>query len=252
MNQKVKSIGKKVLTIIAATAVVVYIVYAIFHFNRERDNSLCMGVEVAIMDSSDIQFIHPGDVKNVIKDMEPELAGKNMNSLNTTQIERTLVKRLIAIKDVEVYKTPESKLRINIWQRHPVLRIIKDSGFDCYIDSEGKSMPIPSLDPAYVPVATGVISDTFATNTLFKFAKFLQKDKFWNAQIEQFHVKYNGDVNLVPRVGGHIIEMGKLTNYKEKLDKLEKVYAEAFPEKGWDIYSTINLKFDQQVVCTKK
>ncbi|MCQ2208411.1 MAG: hypothetical protein MJZ02_09360 [Paludibacteraceae bacterium] len=252
MNQKVKSIGKKVLTIIAATAVVVYIVYAIFHFNRERDNSLCMGVEVAIMDSSDIQFIHPGDVKNVIKDMEPELAGKNMNSLNTTLIERTLVKRLIAIKDVEVYKTPESKLRINIWQRHPVLRIIKDSGFDCYIDSEGKSMPIPSLDPAYVPVATGVISDTFATNTLFKFAKFLQKDKFWNAQIEQIHVKYNGDVNLVPRVGGHIIEMGKLTNYKEKLDKLEKVYAEAFPEKGWDIYSTINLKFDQQVVCTKK
>ena len=252
MNGKVKQIAKKVVTALAFTAAAAYIVYAILHFNSERDNSLCMGVEVAIMDSCDIQFIHPGDVRNVIKDLEPDLAGKNMNSLNTTEIERILVRRLIAIKDVEVYKTPESKLRINIWQRHPVLRIVKNTGYDCYIDSEGDPMPIPSLDPAYVPIASGFISDTFATNTLYKFAKFLQKDKFWNAQIEQIYVKYNGDVNLVPRVGGQIIEMGKLTNYEEKLEKLEKVYTEAFPEKGWSNYSTINLKFDQQVICTKK
>jgi DNA polymerase-1 len=39
---------------------------------------------------------------------------------------------------------------------------------------------------------------------------------------------------------------------EEKLGKLEKVYTEAFPEKGWSNYSTINLKFDQQVICTKK
>ena len=64
----------------AFTAAAAYIVYAILHFNRERDNSLCMGVEVAIMDSCDIQFIHPGDVRNVIKDLEPDLAGKNMNA----------------------------------------------------------------------------------------------------------------------------------------------------------------------------
>lgn len=252
MNEKVKVIGKKALTAVAFIAIVVYVVYAIFHFNRERDNSLCMGIEVAIMDSSEIQFIQSSDVINVIKGMEPELAGKNMSRLNTTDIERTLVKKLIAIKDVEVYKTPSSKLQVNIWQRHPVLRVINNTGYDRYIDNDGKSMPIPNLEPAYVPVANGYISDTFATNTLYKFAKFLKSDKFWNAQIEQIYVKHNQEVILVPRVGGHTIEMGKLTNYEEKLNKLEKVYTNAFPEKGWDNYSTINLKFDQQVVCTKK
>ena len=61
--------------------------------------------------------------------------------------------------------------------------------------------------------------------------KFLQKDKFWNAQIEQIYVKYNGDVNLVPRVGGQIIEMGKLTNYEEKLENWKKSIRRLSPKK---------------------
>lgn len=252
MNEKVKNTAKKVLIGLAFTALSVYMVFAVLHFGNERDNAICMGIDIDIKDSSEIMFIRPSDVKAVIKEMEPDMLGKNMSTLNTTKMERMLVKKLIAIKKVECYKTPDSKLHVNIWQRHPILRIIKNTGYDNYIDTEGKSMPIPSLDPAFVPIATGAINDTTTTRKLYEFALFLQQNKFWNAQIEQIHVKHNGEVNLVPRVGCHIIEMGKLDDYETKLEKLEKLYTEALPRNGWSQYSTVNLKFDQQVICTKK
>ncbi|MCQ2192739.1 MAG: cell division protein FtsQ [Paludibacteraceae bacterium] len=252
MNEKTKMTIKRIATGVAFTVTVAYMLFAIIRFNYDRDNSLCMGLNVTIKDSADIQFIHKGDVQNFINEYEPELHGKNMNLLNTTELERKLTKHLVAIKNIECYKTPDCKLQINIWQRHPILRITKNTGLDYYIDADGCLMPIPSMEPAYVPIASGEIRDSFATGTLYKFAKFLNGDHFWDSQIEQIYVKHNGEVRLVPRVGHHIIEMGKLDNFEEKLDKLEKVYSEAFPEKGWNQYSVINLKFDNQVICTKK
>lgn len=252
MNQKVRHTAIKALAGIAIAAMSAYALFATFHFSHERENAVCLDIEVEIKDSTDIQFIHPDDVNKLVNKLEPGLRGSNMKTLNTTKLERQLVKKLVAVKKVECYKTPDSKLHINIWQRHPLLRIVKNTGYDMYLDQEGRLMPIPSLEPAFVPIATGAIADTFATHSLYEFAKYLKADKLWNAQIEQIHVKSNGEVNLVPRVGCHIIELGKLDNYQEKLGKLEKLYTEALPRKGWNIYSKINLKFDQQVICTRK
>ena len=44
---------------------------------------------------------------------------------------------------------------------------------------------------------------------LYKFGVFLQKNSFWNAQIEQIHVLPGRNIELVPRVGDHIIYLGK-------------------------------------------
>ena len=40
---------------------------------------------------------------------------------------------------------------------------------------------------------------------LYKFGVFLQKNSFWNAQIEQIHVLPGKNIELVPRVGDHLI-----------------------------------------------
>ena len=55
----------------------------------------------------------------------------------------------------------------------------------------------------------------------------MQNNKFWEAQIEQIHVLSDKDVELVPRVGDHIIYLGKLDGFERKLERMK-----AFYEKG--------------------
>ena len=57
---------------------------------------------------------------------------------------------------------------------------------------------------------------------------------------------------LIPRVGEQKIHIGNLDNTKEKLDNLYQFYNVALPIKGWQTYSDINLKYKNQIVCTKK
>jgi len=56
----------------------------------------------------------------------------------------------------------------------------------------------------------------------------------------------------VPRVGAHMIMLGSLENYRGKLHKLMVLYREGFSRVGWNQYEWINLKYKDQVICTKK
>jgi cell division protein FtsQ len=112
-------------------------------------------------------------------------------------------------------------------------------------------MPVPNNFSAYVPIATGYIEESYAKQQLYEFALFLQKDKFWNSQIEQIYVAPNSDIELIPRVGNHQIILGKIEDYTENLTKLKVFYEKGLNNVGWNKYSKINLKYKNQVVCTK-
>ena len=105
---------------------------------------------------------------------------------------------------------------------------------------------------ANVPIATGYVEKEFAKSDLYKFALFLQENDFWNDLIVQIVVDENYDVILIPRVGNCRILLGTLSDFEEKLDKLMLFYKQVVPKMGWDKYSMINLKFKNQIVCTKK
>ena len=60
------------------------------------------------------------------------------------------------------------------------------------------------------------------------------------------------EFELVPEFGSHIIVLGDLSDLDKKLRKLNAFYQQALLEEGLNKYKTINLKFDNQVVCVKK
>jgi cell division protein FtsQ len=119
------------------------------------------------------------------------------------------------------------------------------------MDEEGLILPIPRNFSAYIPVASGSIDKEYAKNKLLDFAFFLQSDKFWNSLISQIYVAPNGDVELTPVVGNHQIILGKIEDYKDNLDKLRLFYEKGLNKVGWNKYSIINLKYKDQIVCTK-
>ena len=109
------------------------------------------------------------------------------------------------------------------------------------------------LSDTYTPkvvVATGDITSKDHIE-IYNFVKEINKSDFWRAQITQIHFE-NNDIVLIPRVGSQKINIGSFENIAEKLDNLYQFYRVAMDLKGWQTYSDINLKFNNQIVCVRK
>lgn len=219
-------------------------------FSYRSDEMICRRVNVIINDSATLRFVSVADIHRVIKEKDMDPVGISMQLVKPDVYEKMLAS-LPRIKQVECYKSPDATFNVEIMQREPILRIV-NSGKGYYIDSDGSVMPLSNSFAAYVPVATGAVTESFAKNELYRFALFLKENPFWNAQIEQINVDYDEEVDLVPRVGDHIIKLGTIDNFEYKLNKLLSVYQQGFKETGWNKYRTINLSYDDQVVCTKR
>lgn len=241
---------KRILILCTLLLISAYLVLAVTAFNGKPDNRICKGMELVVKDSVNFGFVTPAEVKALLKAQKLSPEGKPLNSINVRRLEETLDKHPF-ISDAECYLTSGGKVGIEIYQRIPLMRIMSDNGDNYYIDQEGNIMSAPGK-PVHVAVATGYIDRKFAQEELHKLGNYLQADPFWSAQIEQIHVTPKLELELVPRVGDHILFLGKAGNYDEKLRKLRTFYEEALSHVGWNKYKRISIEFNNQIICTKK
>ncbi|MDR0835029.1 MAG: cell division protein FtsQ/DivIB [Tannerella sp.] len=242
---------KKVIFIIIATLLVAYIAVTMFYFSRQKKaDTVCKEVEIVITDSLRKHFLKEADIVTYLKNRKIYPLNMEIKKINTDSIEKVLIKNEI-IEKVKVVQTISGKIKIVISQKMPILRVFTGNG-NYYVDTSGKTMPANLEQAIYVPVASGNIEKSFAVSQLYKFALFLQGDDFWNDQIEQIYVKSEDEVEIVPRVGDQTIILGSLENFEKKLHKLRLFYEHVVPKMGWEKYSVINLKYKNQIVCTKK
>ena len=154
-----------------------------------------------------------------------------------------------SIDNVEAFVSHKGHVSINVLQRDPIVRIIsKEESY--YLDANGHVMPLSDNYTARLVVVTGEV-DTTHHSDILSLVNILNESPFWTSQITQIHF-INQELILVPRVGEHKIHFGQLDKIKEKLDNLYHFYKEAMPIKGWQTYSDISLKYNNQIVCTKK
>lgn len=81
---------------------------------------------------------------------------------------------------------------------------------------------------------------------------YVEDDDFWKAQIQQIHVKSDGDVILIPLVGDQLIELGSFDNYEKKLRNTRAFYEQVLSKNNWDKYKTVNVKYDNQVIAKRR
>ncbi|MDR0768994.1 MAG: hypothetical protein LBE71_03715 [Dysgonamonadaceae bacterium] len=241
---------KKILIVSFAVLLLAYMVSTVIYLNffHTSEDAVCGEVDVKIENTGEQNYISASDIIAWMKAEKIFPKGKNRREINTSEIEEKLANNRL-VKKAECFKTTGGNVKIKIYQRVPVLRVFSPNG-SYYVDSEREIMPVPSNFAAYVPVAVGNISGEYAKNQLYDFACYLQKDKFWDSQIAQIYISYDQDVVLTPIVGNHRIVLGKIENYKENLSKLRAFYDKGLSKIGWNRYSTINLKYKNQVVCT--
>ena len=242
---------KKIGILTADIILGVYLLLAITAFNRPDDqDAVCREVIINITDGASNGFLNVNEVKMQLQHAKIYPLGDRMNDVCTRQIEETLLKSPL-VEHVECYKTHTGCVYINLTQRIAVMRIMANNGESYYIDNLGIIIPSKNNSTDLV-VATGDIKQKYAQTTLKQFGLLLLDDPFWYSQIEQINVLSDGSVEMIPRVGDHIVYLGKPTHLKEKLARLEKFYRYGLSKAGWNKYSYINIEFNNQIICKKR
>ena len=218
-----------------------------------------------IEDENHLGFINEGEVLNLLNKKFNTPISQKIGEINTYEIEKALNEHK-AVEDAQVYISIDGKLQVSVKQRNPVIRVFSDK-FSFYIDDKGKMMPTSRKYTARVPIASGYIKFTKDQiqkiensesevpklyNDILKLSLFIQKDPLWKVQIEQLYVNKDSEFELIPRVGNHTIVLGEINDLKSKFEKLKLFYSMGLSKTGWNEYKTINLKFKNQVVCTKR
>lgn len=90
---------------------------------------------------------------------------------------------------------------------------------------------------------------------LLKFVSQVQRDNFWRAEIVQICASATSygalSLMLVPRSGDFRIEFGETEDAEHKLERLMSFYRSAMTSLGWERWSKIDLRYNNQVVCTQ-
>jgi len=241
---------KRILSLIIATLLVGYLIFALILLQGKNRDIPCNNLIIKIKDSLDRQFLSQNEIVASLKSAQLYPIDKPLNTINTYDIEKKIAENTL-VSTVTAYKTPSGSIKIEITQKTPVLRVIT-ARESYYVDESGQVMPMNYQQAVYLPVASGNIEKSFAMTELYKFTLFLQKNEFWNSQIEQIYVHPNQEVELIPRIGDHRIILGDFEDFEEKMNNLRLFYEQAIPKIGWDKYEIINLKYKNQIVCTKK
>jgi cell division protein FtsQ len=244
-------------------------VIALFGFVTQREQqAMCEGIDINIQrKNKSNEFISAKEVEQTVRNLGYSIEGQYMSDFELAHLEQVF-KSKPSVKDAEVYTTVDHKLKLDITERTPIARLFNMYGESFYLDREGTIMPLSNNYTARVMVINGKLNIPYSTlfseeneqnkfyrnklNELFELVQFIHKDPFWRAQISQVFIDKYQEVVLIPKVGNHKIVVGEWVDLAEKFGKLKILYNKGLPNTGWNEYHTINLKFKNQIVCSKK
>lgn len=246
----------------------------IFAFVQNKWNAtICKALNIFVKHNPfrENYFIKEDDIRKLIAERFGQVENIPVKNINVNYLERLMYTNPWVYK-ADVYLTINGVVHIKIEPREPILRIINQYGESYYMDSDGRLMPWSSDFTPYVPVVTGNISETYTrwhdismteiinndtlkTHTIlddfYLMAKFILPDEFWSSHVEQIYLNHHGEMELIPKAGNHRIILGNADNLEEKFWKLKAFYKHGLKRTGWEYYDTLNLKFENQIVCTK-
>ncbi|MCF8352399.1 MAG: hypothetical protein K9H15_14630 [Bacteroidales bacterium] len=257
---------RKTLTYVFWTVFVVGCLLILGFANKKHNGKTFVDYEIGFSYPGESILIDTANIQEVLSDLIYSLQARKITEVKLREIEDILLYNPY-ISEAEAWISFQGRLKIMSRQREPILRMIDAKNKSYYMDESGNIFPYQLGYLAHVPVASGnikpicipagkslieydSISDPDLKN-LFELARQIDLDDFLNAQIAQIYFNGSNEIELIPKFGKHLIEFGDFENITDKLDKLIIFYKQGMGGKKWKRYKKINLKYKNQVVCTK-
>lgn len=254
----------RISTILRSVALVLLlggIVYAFIWTNQQNNDAECTKLVINVINDDSTKFVTDNGILQELNRLKMNPLGKKRSEINLYEIERALRESdylenvecvLIPTENASDTKIkPTCRMEIRATQMLPVMRVFNgDQSY--YVNAAGKRISATAKYFIDVPVVNGRFSSEFPPTRIMPLIEYVENDSLLKSLFAMYTVRDSNNIFLIPNIYGHVVNIGNEKNYKTKLQRLLKFYKKVMPVKGWGTYDTITLKWDKQVVASRR
>lgn len=235
---------------ISALLLVSYLAFIFIWMGREDNVPKCTGIEIKFTDEVNNSFVSADEVSREIGYLPDYCVGMPLDQINTDSLERIL-NSIDKIESASCVTYSSGRIEITVTPMHPVVRVF-DGDSSYYLNNVGKRIEADARYHMDVPVIKGTFDAKHRAIDLLPLVNYIQTDSLFSGLISMIEVDKKGEITLVPMLKGHVIKFGYNNNVENKFTRLRRFYTEAMKYRGWDTYESIAVKWDGQIVATKR
>ncbi len=241
---------RSIIRCILSLILLAYMIVSISWAENTAKESLCTGVTI-LVDSASSKFVTAKDIAREMNISSGKYNKVKLGALNTDSIE-TRSNKIDKIEMANCVILSNGKLQVEVEPMLPIARFF-ENGESFYINRDGKRIAAEATYHMDVPLVIAETSDsTFSETSMIPLLNAIKSDSTWNALVSAIKVMPNRDIIIIPMIRGHVINFGDTSNVQNKLSRLKTMYRKVFPAKGWDYYDTLSVKWNGQVVATRR
>lgn len=235
---------------LAALTVAAYLVFALIWTKAQASHAVCQGINIEVTDTIGHGFVTSGEIARELGAWHNEVPSCLLDSIDIDSIER-LLNAIDKIENASVTRTTDNRIHLKVRPMHPVARVW-EHGRSYYINREGKRITANARYHTDVPVIAGSFDSVFGPTALLPLLDYIEADSTWSSLITMIKTDRRHNVILIPMIRGHVINFGSISNIPDKFARLHRMYTDVLPVKGWNYYDTLSVKWEGQVVATRR
>ncbi|MCM1378174.1 MAG: hypothetical protein NC097_07365 [Clostridium sp.] len=239
-----------VLKWLLLTVLIAYAVGMAVWANARAAEDICSGISVKIEGATMADSLTIQGVMAELSRCPVKIEGERLGKINTLAIENYL-KSLSNFEDVECVLNSKGKLTVKIVPMIPEIRIF-DGSQSYYVNKDGKRINSKAEFYSDVPIVSGHFSKQLPPVYILPVSRFVASDSLMKNLVGQIVVHDRNNILLIPRMAGHVINIGDTSRLAEKRSAILTAYRNILPYRGWETYDTISVKFRGQIVATRR
>ncbi|WP_426095939.1 cell division protein FtsQ/DivIB [Flavobacterium sp. DSR2-3-3] len=226
----------------------IVLVIFLFSFTSKRNGSRKLKKSVIVFVGDSAPFVKQETVNKLLIENNKEVSSIQKDNLDLNKLEGAIDAQEM-IEKSDVFVSIDGILKAVIKQKTPVARVFAD-GNSFYIDYKGNRMPLSTNFTARVPLVSGGINNK-NNEDLADLFRVIYDDSFLKKNIIGIEIMPNGSLKMHNRNFDYQIDFGKLINVERKFKNYKAFFQKAVLDSSLYKYKKIDLRFTDQVVCTK-
>lgn len=224
------------------------LVIVLFSFTSNRNKNRKLTKTKVVFVGENASFLKQETVNKLLIENNADASAIRKDKLDLNKLEKAVSSNQM-VEESEVFVTIDGVLKAVVKQKTPIVRVF-DGKRSFYIDYKGNTMPLSANFTARVPLVLGVIRKQ-NSEALAELFRKIYDDEFLKKNIIAIQIMPNGSLKMLNRNFDYQIDFGGAKNVDAKFQNYKAFFQKAVVDSSLYKYKKIDLRFTQQVICTK-
>ena len=224
------------------------LVIVLFSFTSNRNENRKLTKTKVVFVGENASFLKQETVNKLLIENNADASAIRKDKLDLNKLEKAVSSNQM-VEESEVFVTIDGVLKAVVKQKTPIVRVF-DGKRSFYIDYKGNTMPLSANFTARVPLVLGVIRKQ-NSEALAELFRKIYDDEFLKKNIIAIQIMPNGSLKMLNRNFDYQIDFGGAKNVDAKFQNYKAFFQKAVVDSTLYKYKKIDLRFTQQVICTK-